>query len=141
MSKGPGLRQREILRFLEAIEAGCCWLTDVLHDGYTASEYQATYRAANKLHEAGRIEVVRFMYGKEKVALYLPGRASHRTTINPLTGATCEATDRPPDKCLVRGNLRSLQHLPESVSVYSPTATSCDNHQETTATNCKCVRD
>lgn len=134
MSKGPGVRQREILRCLEATEAGCCWLTDILHDGYTPSEYQATYRAANKLHVAGRIEVVRFMYGKEKVALYLPGRATHYGTRNPFTGEACEATERPPDKRLVAGKLRATQHLPESVSVYSPNPTGCDNVAESTAT-------
>ncbi len=55
MSRGHGQRQRHILQAVE--EHGWCYLKDILTEGHTKADYNATHRAALKLWRDGSIEM------------------------------------------------------------------------------------
>src|SRR5262245_58834421 len=57
MSRGPGLRQRQILEVIE--EIGVASLLQLLPKPYTDSDYAALHRAAHLLARGGKIELGR----------------------------------------------------------------------------------
>jgi len=73
MSRGPGKWQRLIL---DEVHSGrWTYLLDLLADTHTRSEYQALYRAARTLDEAGRISLWRYTTGTKKLLVGPPGAA------------------------------------------------------------------
>ena len=67
MSRGPGRWQRLILQRVE--QGDWLYLVELLPEGYTNSQYQAIYRAACTLHDAGRISWLRYRFGLKKTLL------------------------------------------------------------------------
>ncbi len=79
MSRGPGRWQRLILQTLR-LESSVD-LVDLLPKGYTASAYQAAYRAALTLEASGRIEVWRYIYGARKFVVARVGEPNPRSRV------------------------------------------------------------
>ncbi|MHB9081062.1 MAG: hypothetical protein ACYC3X_26620 [Pirellulaceae bacterium] len=98
MSKGLGKRQRDILAHLDHVEAGCCWLVDLLPEIYTRAEYNAVYRAAMTLESSQRIEIAKFTYGHDTVAVYRPGLANFREEASRFSGEYRLVSNRPPER-------------------------------------------
>jgi hypothetical protein len=65
MSRGMGIRQREILTVLAATPA--IHFRDLLPGTYTRAQYSATYRAAHRLAGAGKLDI--WQYGLCRSAL------------------------------------------------------------------------
>lgn len=70
MSRGPGKSQRLILETLEKF--GPYYLAELAGDTHGAV-YKSLHRAAVKLHEQGKIELLTFTYGNRKLAIAAPG--------------------------------------------------------------------
>jgi len=68
MSRGPGTAQRKILDAVA--EHGVVYLASLTSDMQT--EYKSLYRAACRLAEAGKIGIVNYRFGAQKVVIHRP---------------------------------------------------------------------
>jgi hypothetical protein len=71
MSRGPGRWQRSIVGALA--DRPAVWLRDLLPRQYSASEYQALYRAARRLSNRGTIALWSGGFSHSRLVLAKPG--------------------------------------------------------------------
>ena len=91
MSKGPGKWQQMIL---ERLESGGFYLTDLLPTGYTLANYQSLHRAMTRLETMGKIKVVRWVAGAQRVYILPPGAPEPWDRIYPIRNKW-ERAERP----------------------------------------------